>query len=83
MACSSFTMSPTKVTQLVQLPLVHGYVVLEGWPPSAPKMSLRITWYCAWYDPWVSRRACAMTVFTSAWVPEPFWYPSAIHPPDT
>jgi hypothetical protein len=31
----SFQMSSMKVIQLEQLPLVHGYVVLDGWPPSS------------------------------------------------
>ena len=43
-------------------------------------MSLTSTWYCAWYGDWVSRRAWAITVLTSVWVPEPYWYPSPIQP---
>src|SRR6266568_1876821 len=72
-----------KLTQFEQLPLSHGYIVLDGCPPSAPYRSLTITWYCAWLAPWVRRFPCAITELTSACVPEPNWYPSPIQPPET
>src|SRR5581483_11814088 len=35
-ACSAPTTVSMKVTQFEQLPLSHGNIVLDGWPPSAP-----------------------------------------------
>src|SRR5438552_8237139 len=77
-ACSAPTTASMNVIQFEQSPLVHGYIVFDGWLPSLPCRSRRITWYGAWYGERVSRRAWAMTVLTSVWVPEPNWYPSPI-----
>ncbi len=68
--CSAPTVESMKLTQLAQLPFVHGHIVLAGCPPSAPYMSLRIAWYCV-ADP--SRLACDTAELTSACVPEPNW----------